>query len=158
MKSGFVMGAAMVAALATQPLAAQNSGVSADALFAAFEASGYELSDIGPNGNRIAQIPLEGEEPVNFNIRPVGCTDNQDCEAVIMFANFNLSAVTDEHKAAVSRFNDTTYYGRAYYLEDKVGIDSVVRIDSSGDIPYLRRRISDFRGIVIDFLSHMRGQ
>lgn len=153
---------AALAVAGAAPAAAQiaverPSGVSADDLFRAFTSQGYELSEARADGSRRTQIELQGEAPVNILIRPVGCTSERDCQAVIIFANFDISnGVSDAQRTAVLRYNDTKYFGRAYALPDKVGIDSVVRIDSLSDFGYLTNRIKDFSKILPTFLKHMR--
>lgn len=131
--------------------------MSADQLFQTFTAQGYTLSEKRQDGSRRSQMTLPGESPVNIIIRPVGCTGERDCKSIIIFANFDISnGVSDALRAAVMSYNDTNYYGRSYALPNKVGIDTVVRIDNRGDLPYLSNRIKDFRAVLPVFLKHMR--
>lgn len=107
-----------------------------------------------------APVAMARVGQVNFVVRALNCEgEPARCEQLLFFANFNLGRdTTNEDYKVVNDFNDSSYDGRAYVLENsgEIGIDFIIDLTGGVTSAHIESRLSRWQGVISSFLAEMR--
>ncbi|GGD15669.1 hypothetical protein GCM10011342_25530 [Aquisalinus flavus] len=96
---------------------------------------------------------------VNFIVRALSCEGSPArCSQLLFFANFDLGrTITNDDYRVVNDFNDSSFDGRAYVLEDsgEIGVDFIIDLTGGVTPAHIESRLGRWQGIVSDFLREM---
>ena len=91
---------------------------------------------------------------VNFIANAIDCNPgNTSCKAILFFANFDLDrAAMPEDYVKANEYNDGRTWGRAYVLDDQIGIDYAV--DLYDENRFGTNEVETWGVIIDSFLEH----
>ncbi|NHK28225.1 YbjN domain-containing protein [Parvularcula flava] len=158
-KIGLVLAASVMAGWAVPSFAADIAeDMSAEEIDSLLSGAGFNttLMSDKSEGTPVAVARL-GQ--VNFVVRALSCEGAPArCSQLLFFANFDLGrTITNADYRVVNDFNDSSYDGRAYVLEDsgEIGVDFIIDLTGGVTPAHIQSRLGRWQGIVSDFLREM---
>ena len=152
-------GLASVSLLAGASALAQISSMSATEIEALLSEAGLNPEVISDRDTG-APVAMGKLGQINFVVRALECDgDPLSCEQLLFFANFDLNRdVTEEDYRIINGFNDSSYDGRAYVLEDtrQIGVDFYIDLTGGVTADHVSSRLERWQGVVSGFLDEMR--